>query len=248
LGQVTHVAVHLGEIRRREMRRMLAFSLASHVVLLALLLVKPSKPVAFMPGVVSVELVAAPAPASPPRAAPRAAPPAPPVPKKVVLPAEPTTPKPKPEPKPKAVVEKAPPPEPAPVEQEYSDVLAQLRADAGEDAAEPAQPAPTATAGIGSGVGIPVSPEVAAWVKAAKIHVRRAWVLPPAFRTQAIEAHVSVDLDAGGNVIGDPEVVRRSGNPWFDDGVVHAIQKATPLPPPPAAGEWPFVFVPGDSY
>jgi TonB family protein len=57
-----------------------------------------------------------------------------------------------------------------------------------------------------------------------------------------------VDLDAGGNVIGVPEVVQRSGNPWFDEGVVRAIQKASPLPPPPAADEWPFVFVPGDSY
>jgi len=244
VGQVTHVAIHLGEIRRREVRRMLVLSVACHLVLLALLLVKPSYPVVSLPGVVSVELVAAPAPASPPRVV---APPKP-VPKKVVLPAQPTTPKPKP--KPKEVVEKAPPPEPAPVEQDYSDVLAQLRADAGENA-EPAPPAPAATApaaGTGSGVGRPVSAEVAAWVKKAKIHVRRAWVLPPAFRTQALEAHVLVDLDAGGHVIGVPEVVRRSGNPWFDEGVVRAIQKASPLPPPPAADEWAFVFVPGDSY
>jgi TonB family protein len=245
VGQVTHVAVHLGEIRRREVRRMFVLSVASHLVLLALLLVKPSYPVVSMPGVVSVELVAAPAPASPPRVV---APPKP-VPKKVVLPAQPTTPKPKP--KPKEVAEKVPPPEPELVEQDYSDVLAQLRADAGENAAEPAPspPAPAlAAAGSGGGVGRPVSPEVAAWVKKAKIHVRRAWVLPPAFRTQALEAHVLVDLDAGGRVIGVPEVVRRSGNPWFDEGVVRAIQKASPLPPPPAADEWAFVFVPGDSY
>jgi TonB family protein len=222
---------------------MLVLSVASHLVLLALLLVKPSYPVVSMPGVVSVELVAAPAPASPPRVV---APPKP-VPKKVVLPAQPTTPK----PKPKEVAEKVPPPEPELVERDYSDVLAQLRADAGESAAEPAPspPAPAlAAAGSGGGVGRPVSPEVAAWVKKAKIHVRRDWILPPAFRTQALEAHVLVDLDAGGHVIGVPEVVRRSGNPWFDEGVVRAIQKASPLPPPPAADEWAFVFVPGDSY
>jgi TonB family protein len=243
VGQVTHVAVHLGEIRRREVRRMLVFSVACHLVLLALLLVKPSYPVVSMPGVVSVELVAAPAPASPPRvvALPK------PVPKKVVLPAQPTTPKPKP--KPEEVAEKVPPPEPERVEQDYSDVLAQLRADAGESAEpEPAPMTPAPAAGIGSGVGRPISPEVAAWVKKAKIHVRRSWVLPPAFRTQALEAHVLVDLDAGGNVIGIPEVVRRSGNPWYDEGVVRAIEKASPLPPPPVADEWAFVFVPGDSY
>jgi TonB family protein len=241
VGQVTHVAVHLGEIRRREFRRMLVFSAVGHVGLLALFLVRPSYPVASLPGVVSVELVAAPAPAASPRAVARPKP----VPKKVVLPAEPTTPKPAPKP----VEEKVPPPEPEPVEQDYSDVLAQLRADAGESA-EPPPPTPptTATAGSGSGVGLPVSPEVATWMKKAKIHVRRAWVLPPAFRTQALEAHVRVDLDAGGNVIGVPEVVRRSGNPWYDEGVVRAIQKASPLPPPPAADEWAFVFVPGDSY
>ena len=244
MGQVTHVAVHLGEIRRREIRRMLALSVASHIVLLALLLMKPSYPVVSMPGVVSVELVAAPSPAGPPRATPRPAP----VPKTVVLPEKPATPKPKPKPKPEEVAEKVPP-KPEPVEQDYGDVLAQLRADAGESAPEPAAAtAATPAAGTGSGVGRPVSPEVAAWVKKAKIHVRRAWVLPPAFRTQALEAHVMVDLDAGGNVIGVPKVVRRSGNPWFDEGVVRAIQKASPLPPPPAADEWAFVFVPGDSY
>jgi TonB family protein len=230
-------------MRRRDFRRLLVISVACHVGLLALLLVKPSYPVASMPGIVSVELVAA-APASPPRAAVRPKP----VPKKVVLPEKPATPK----PEPKRVEEKVPPPEPERVEQDYSDVLAQLRADAGENAEpEPPAPAPaptTATAGSGSGVGIPVSPEVAAWVKKAKIHVRQAWILPHGFRTQALEAHVLVDLDAGGNVIGVPDVVRRSGNPWFDEGVVRAIQKASPLPPPPAADEWAFVFVPGDSY
>jgi colicin import membrane protein len=106
-------------------------------------------------------------------------------------------------------------------------------------------PAATGSAG---GVGVRVSPEVAAWLKKAKIHVRRAWVLPAPFRTQHLEAHVLVDLDAGGNVVGVPRVVKRSGNPWFDEGVVRAIQKSSPLPAPPEPDEWAFVFVPGDSY
>ena len=41
-------------------------------------------------------------------------------------------------------------------------------------------------------------------------------------------------------------MLRRSGNPWYDESVVRAIQKASPLPPPPEAGEWPFVFKPED--
>jgi TonB family protein len=242
-------ALHdLDAARRREFRRLLLVSAVAHAGLLGLLAVEFEHSVTTLPGVVAVELVAAPAAVTAaPRPAPAPRPPPKPVPKKVVLPAQPTTPKPKakPEPKPEPVAEPEPTPEPAAEEKDLSDVLAQLRADAGEETAEP--PVQTAMAG-GGGLGQPVSPEVAAWMKKAKIHVRQAWVLPPAFRTQALEAHVVVDLDASGNVRGTPEVVRRSGNPWFDEGVVRAIQKASPLPPPPEADEWSFVFVPGDSY
>jgi TonB family protein len=85
-------------------------------------------------------------------------------------------------------------------------------------------------------------------MRQAKIHVRRVWVVPPGFRTQNLQTHVLVDLDAAGNVRGEPRISRRSGNPWYDEGVVRAIQKASPLPPPPAADEWTFVFVPEDSF
>jgi colicin import membrane protein len=248
MGQVTHVANELGEIRQREFRRMLVVSVTGHCLLFFFLIFRPGPASVMLPGVVSVELVAAPAAPAPAKPARPAAPPKP-VPKKVVLPKEPTAPK----PKAVKVEKKAPPPEPTPepevVEQEYSDVIDQLRAAAGESAEQPEESAAAPAAmGSGGGIGVQVSPEVAAWIKQAKIHVRRAWVLPPAFRTQALEAHVLVRLDAGGNVIGIPDVVRRSGNPWFDEGVVRAIQKSSPLPPPPAADEWSFVFVPGDSY
>lgn len=250
MGQVTHVSAQLGEIRQREFRLELTISIAAHIGLLVLLLFRPTPSAVSLPGVVSVELVAAPpAPAAAP--APVAVPP-PPVAKKVVLPAQPKTPKPKPKEVAKKLVEKPPPPER--IEQDYSDVLEQLRTAAGEEAPTPVeqpqpqpQPAPLAT-GTAGGRGQLASPEVVAWVKQAKIHVRRAWILPPGFRSQSLEAHVLVDLDAAGNVIGTPEIVRRSGNPWYDEGVVRAIRKASPLPPPPAADEWAFVFVPGDSF
>ena len=48
--------------------------------------------------------------------------------------------------------------------------------------------------------------------------------------------------------MGEPRIVKRSGNPWYDDGVVRSIQKASPLPAPPEAGEWSFVFVADESY
>jgi TonB family protein len=89
-------------------------------------------------------------------------------------------------------------------------------------------------------------PEVVAWVRDARIHVRRVWVLAPGFRLQALETHVLVELDARGNLLGEPSITRRSGNPWYDESVVRAIQKADPLPAPPEAGKWPFVFRPED--
>jgi TonB family protein len=258
VGQVTHVAGQLGEVRKREFRRILVFSLIVHAAMVSVMMIERSAPVVTLPGVVSVDLVSLPgAPPAPKPAAkpapekpepipePEPPPPPKPVAKKVVLPDKPRTPKAKP--KPKKVVKKPRPP----ADENYEDVMAQLRSDAGESAPTPPPPvrraAPPAT-GSGGGFGVAVSPEVAAWLKKAKIHVRRAWVLPAAFRTQQLEAHVLVELDSGGNVVGVPKVVKRSGNPWFDDGVVRAIQSSSPLPPPPTADEWAFVFVPGDSY
>jgi TonB family protein len=243
------VAVEFAGSRRREFRRILLVSTAAHGVLLLLLAAFPQARAALPPGVIAVDLVAAPAAGLP--AAPKPGPklvPEPPVPKRVVLPKEPTLPKPKPKPAPEREPPAEPPEPEQPVEEEYGDVLAQLRAEMGEEAPGRAQPSPDAAAGsAGTGTGT-VSIEVADWIRRAKIHVRRVWVLPAGFRTQQLETHVLVDLDAGGRVLGDPRISRRSGNPWYDDGVVRAIQKASPLPAPPEAGEWAFVFVPEDSY
>jgi len=136
MGQVTHVASELGEIRQREFRRMLVVSITAHCLLFFFLIFRPSPSSVTLPGVVSVELVAAPAAPAPARPARPAAPPKP-VAKTVVLPKEPTAPK----PKAVKVEKKAPPPEPTPepevVEQEYADVMDQLRAAAGENAQQP---------------------------------------------------------------------------------------------------------------
>ena len=60
-------------------------------------------------------------------------------------------------------------------------------------------------------------------MRRAKIHVKRNWVVPPGFRTEMLTTHLMVTLDAGGNVVGTPEIVERSGNPWYDDGVLRSI-------------------------
>ena len=242
--------IQLGELRRQELRRLIAISAAAHLAVVVVYGFSPESKISVPRGVVSVELVRAPAAARPTTSAPVAKPvppkPVPPKPKKVVLPAEPTTPKIEPK-----VVEKPPPVQPKPKpEQQYEDVLAQLRAESGEDAppTEIAEAAPAVIGSPGSPTGVAISPEVAAWLKRAKIHVRKHWVVPPGFRTQFLEARVEVDLDASGGVRGTPRLSRRSGNPWYDEGVIRAIQKSSPLPPPPEAGKWNFVFMPEDSY
>jgi len=253
--------IQLGELRRQELHRLIAISLAAHLVVVVVFGFSPESKISVPRGVVAVELVTLPSAPRPAAPAPVAKPvppkpvppkpvppkPVPPKPKKIVLPAEPTTPKIQPKP-----VEKAPPPvQPKPKpEQQYEDVLAQLRAESGEDAppTEIAKAETTAIGPAGSPNGVAISPEVAAWLKKAKIHVKKNWIVPPGFRTQALEARVEVNLDASGGVRGTPRLSRRSGNPWYDEGVIRAIQKSSPLPPPPEAGKWNFVFLPEDSY
>ena len=138
-----------------------------------------------------------------------------------------------------------PPPKPKPKPQEsYDDVLADLRAERGESRPDPVErptrAANAAKPGAGGTATTPgarasgtasVTPEVAAWLRAARLHVRQAWVLPAGFRREPLETQVEVELDAQGNVLSEPKVVRRSGNPWYDESVVRAVQKASPLPP-----------------
>ncbi|MBW2362920.1 MAG: TonB C-terminal domain-containing protein [Deltaproteobacteria bacterium] len=240
------VAIGLGERHRQEFRRFALLSLALHLVVGVALLISPSGPQIAPPLGVRVRLVAAPPAATPPKPVAKPAParprpkPKPPKPAPVVLPTQPTTPKPerKPEPKPPEPV-----PEVPPQEEGYVDVLEQLRAELGEEAPPEAPPTQVAATGpIGTPDGAPVSAEVAAWLRAARAHVRRNWAVPPAFEMLSLVTTISVDLDAAGNVRGQPSVESRSGNPWYDENVVRSIQKASPIPAPPKAGRWTFVF------
>lgn len=242
--------------RQRQYRRLVAVSAAAHVLLLAFLWMGPRPGTSTqLPGVVRIDLVAAlpgqaptaalPAP-SPAKAAPvpKPEPPAKPKPrppKQKVLPEQPTAvPKPKSEPKPAPVEPKTS--GKADAQADYDDLLAQLREEAGE---RPPVATPSHGTGGGGGGGVVVSPEVLAWMRQAKMHVRQAWVLAPGFRAEPLVTEIAVRLDARGDVR-NTEVVRRSGNPWFDESVERAIRKASPLPAPPEADVWTFVFVPED--
>jgi len=236
--------------RRGAFRRALILSCVAHVVLLSVFYIGPSSHAntPSLPGVITVDLVAAapapapvaPAPPAPPPEKPAPVPvpveppkpPPPPPPQKVVLPREPTQ-----------LPEKIPPkPKPKPPPKDYDALMRELRAQSGDVRPEPVQaPRPTQVAVAGASAGtVRVSPEVAAWIRDVKIHVHKNWIKTPGF--DGLQTTLLVTLDAEGNVVGEPKIKQRSGNPYYDDSVVRAIQKASPLPKPPTPGEWTFVF------
>jgi colicin import membrane protein len=246
----------LEDERQRQFRRFVGVSAAVHAALALLMWIGPirsSRP--SLPVVERVELVEALAPAArpaPTRPAPAPAKPKPPPPPaKKILPKEPAPlpkpkpveAKPKPEPKPEPRVEPEPEPkpqeEPAP-EQDYEDVLADLRKEVGETAPKPVEQAAAPSGGPVGGPGI-LDPELARWHREVKILVTRAWIVPAGFRSEALVAHVEVDLSPTGDVLGT-RVAKTSGNPWFDESVERAIEKASPLPAPPEPGEWTILF------
>ena len=259
------------DARERAFRRAVAVSLAAHAVAGVVFWWSPLPDRdAMLPAVVDVTLVAAPpgaplAQPEPPPPAPAAAPepvpaPAPPPPKpvadKVLLPKEATKvpkPDPKPEPKPEPQAKPEPKPKPAPKAPPrppepaaYEDVLSQLRAEAGESAPQPVKVAARPSREPpGGGLGIRVSAEEAAWRRRVKVQVTRSWVLEPGMRRELLETEVRVQIAAGGEVK-SVDVTRKSGNPWYDDSVVRAVEKASPLPAPPEADSWRFVFTPQD--
>ena len=227
--------------------RMLMASLVLHAVAVAVLAVGSlAAPQPFLPGhrVIEVKMVAAqrPAPEPVPAPAPRKPPPPPPE-AKIVIPEEagPLREK-KPEPEPRR---EEPPPQETEPEPDLGSALDALRSEMGEPdpEAEPIDAEPAAVQG-GNRVA---DPQLVRWVALVKRRVRGAWVLAPGFHTQSLRTEVEVLLAANGNVMG-VEIVRRSGNPWYDQSVERALHRASPLPAPPEAGTWPFSFSPEDAH
>ena len=246
------------DLRKREFRRFVRWSAGAHVAVLGIVMISPGSHSRFDASqVIAVDLVSLPASALAPSAAPPPPPaakpvppaeqppppPEPPKPKEVVLPKNPEREpqKPKPEPKPKEVAPKP--------EKDLDDLLADMRKDAGETAPAPkvVEEAVAPSPAVGGAATVAVTPEELAWIRKAKVHVQNVRVVPPGFRREALETHVRVELDASGNVVGDPEITQRSGNPWYDEEVVRDLKRASPLPPPPTARTWDFVFLPDEA-
>ncbi|GAG35298.1 unnamed protein product, partial [marine sediment metagenome] len=71
-----------------------------------------------------------------------------------------------------------------------------------------------------------------------------SWITPPDFQNRGLSTELRVRLGPTGEVLGTPVVVRSSGDPYWDDNVIRALMKASPLPAPPEPGDWPFLFSP----
>jgi outer membrane biosynthesis protein TonB len=242
---------------------MVVWSALFHAGALGFLLVSPSIRRHEPPRVIAVELVALspPAPAAAPKPAPAPPPPEvvpappppppPPEPKAIVLPEKQTAPKPKDKPKPKTERKEVFKEPPKKQEKSLDELLAEMReTDTTKTAPAPAPQAPVDTAAVTTGSpseGKEISPEELAWQQRVKRRVREVWIVPPGFRTQPLVTTVVVTLDGGGNIVGSPRIQKKSGNPWYDDGVMRGLAKASPLPAPPEAGEWVLQFEPGDS-
>lgn len=58
------------------------------------------------------------------------------------------------------------------------------------------------------------------------------WQLPEYLRRRQLKAEVLVRIDERGNILAN-RIAKSSGNPVFDEIVLDAVQKSSPVPPPP---------------
>jgi protein TonB len=218
--------------RRRQFRILLGASLAFHVLAVSALAFVPEPASPPLGRVISVDLLSLPAPAP--------AKPAPAPPKKIVLPKKAPAVRAKPQPVSRP---------PRPKELDYDEALSNLRSEMGEPEpqAPPAEVELAASEEVEAAVtegegGATVNEEARAWVGAVKRRLRSQYVTPPEFLNRALVTMLQVLLTAEGEVLGTPEVVLGSGDPFWDDNAIRTVKKASPLPPPPEAGTWTFTF------
>ena len=236
------------EQERHRFRVILAGSLAAHVLVFLALILAPASSARLQPTVVTVDLVS---PGSLPELRPAVKARAKPKPKARAKPKAPAKPSPKQVVIPKRAPKAEKKPRRAPPEElDYDEAMAKLRDELGEELEEPTEPAEAAEvarAMQSASGGEKVDPEVAAWMLATRRHVRSVWVTPPEFLERPLRTVVAIDVTADGRILGEPDVVRRSGDPFWDDNAVRALLRASPLPPPPMAGEWQISFTPRGS-
>jgi outer membrane biosynthesis protein TonB len=240
--------------RRRSFVRALVISFALHLAVGFYFVFAPQPDPIRTPSVISVRMVTMPsappaaarpskkiAPTDAPEPEPLPAKPKPmPVAKKVILPK-------------RAVVTKKSKPKPKPKPLEYDDALAALRAELGEETPPADVPAVVAEVEIpvpddsdtggAQASGQTADPKFVAWQIATLRHIRRILVVPKEFMDRSLSTDLIVTLSVTGEVLGY-EITRASSDPYWEDIVRRAWVRASPLPPPPTAGDWHFQFVP----
>jgi colicin import membrane protein len=99
----------------------------------------------------------------------------------------------------------------------------------------PARPDARGGAGGGGAQGsVRLSPELSDYFRRLEESVRNSWVLPAALVRDAgklvVELRIVIEKDGR---VSAQRIERGSGNSYFDDSVLRAIRKASPLPVPP---------------
>lgn len=140
----------------------------------------------------------------------------------------------------------AKPKAPSPDETKMSEALAKIQTELKEREAPAAQPEgpPGVPGGTGTGqvpaFGSPTGdvnaadPGYAQYQSSVRSKIIREWIRTSSGPEgeQAIRARIQVRINASGQVI-SKNVVRGSGNESFDLSALRAIERASPLPPPP---------------
>ncbi|HXZ84714.1 MAG TPA: TonB C-terminal domain-containing protein [Myxococcota bacterium] len=230
-------------LHSRTFRRLLAFSLAGHILVFVALVVHPfRRETTFSATPVMVNLVAAPklppAPKPPapkpqvkevPKPEPAPPPPPKPVVKEIVIPKEPqplAKPKPKPEPEPPKLEKKPEPPPPTPEE-----LMAKIseKVEAEESAKAPPNP-PADTGPVQGGAGV-FDPVMAAWQARVSSFVRSHWAGASICQGSP---KFDVDVDAGGR-LSNIQLAESSGDKSCDETGERALRMSNPLPAPPRA-------------
>lgn len=88
---------------------------------------------------------------------------------------------------------------------------------------------------MGSGIGTPMDPELARYISACRSAILPNWTPMPATvaANPGYQVHLLVEVRADGS-IGEPKVVKGTGDPTFDRTALTAVLKTGRLPPPPA--------------
>ena len=128
----------------------------------------------------------------------------------------------------------------------YEDAMKSLDDELGEDTTDdllaPPPPRPgtrtTPTSGNApeSRAGVSLNAEDAAWSLAAMRKIKSNYIIPSNFRGRGLVTAIQLDITAAGTLVGEPQIQRSSGDPYFDDFALLSVIKSVPLPEPPRPG------------